>query len=57
MIPSFLSRLFSQAIRKGYWFCERCRRVHSVGVENDVDRCPHCKKQSTSRWHPAILTT
>jgi hypothetical protein len=53
MNPSLLSRLFSQAIRKGYQFCSHCQKVHSVGVE-EIQPCLRCKRKD-STWNPACL--
>lgn len=55
MLPTRIERLFSQCIRKGFWFCEHCDRVHSVGLDADKAQCPHCKKNNTSYWTPAVL--
>ena len=52
---------FSQGLRKGFWFCDRCDRVAlevpalAVDILNEqLASCPHCHKR-TARWVPPVL--
>ena len=44
-----------KAAQFGFWFCERCRRVSFMDMDNDEPAiCPHCRHRD-ARWHPPVL--